>query len=70
MKDWSGDPHSDGLQPSPVNFLQAIRSHPTPLQIYEKRLLEEGVVSQEEMKSITDMVQTTLSSEFDSAKVR
>ena len=50
--------------------VQAIRSHPTPLQIYEKRLLEEGVVSKEEMGSITDMVQSTLSSEFDSAKVR
>ncbi len=49
--------------------IQAIRSHPNPLQIYEKRLQEEGIVSAEEMKSITDMVQSTLSSEFDSAKV-
>lgn len=50
-------------------LVQAIRSHPTPLQIYEKRLLEEGVVSKEEMSSITDNVQSTLSSEFDGAKV-
>ena len=50
-------------------MVQAIRSHPTPLQIYEKRLLEEGIVSKEEMSSITDNVQSVLSSEFDGAKV-
>ena len=47
---------------------QKIRAHKNPQQLYSDRLLSEGSVSKEQIKSIVDKVQKTLHDNFNSAK--
>lgn len=49
-------------------FLQVIRSHPTSLEIYEKKLVESGQLTQEEIKSIENRVFEILNDEFNNSK--
>ena len=47
---------------------QRIRAHKNPQQLYSDRLLSEGSVSKDQIKSIVDKVQKTLHDNFNSAK--
>ncbi|XP_002978362.2 2-oxoglutarate dehydrogenase, mitochondrial [Selaginella moellendorffii] len=47
---------------------QVIKNHPTSLELYEKKLIESGQISEETVKKIHDKVYGILSEEFESSK--
>ena len=62
--------HNEADEPSftqPLMY-QAIKSHPTTRKIYEKKLIENGTISQEESKKIIDDFKNFLDDEFNAAK--
>lgn len=53
---------------SGLNRQQVIRNHPSALQIYQKKLLELGQVTQEEIDKINEKVNSILNEEFVNSK--
>lgn len=61
--------HNESDEPSftqPLMY-KAIAAHPTTSTIYEDKLIKDGVISEQEGKSIRDDVQSYLQSEYDKA---
>ena len=62
--------HNEADEPSftqPLTY-KAIDNHPTTLKIYEKKLIEENIISEEESKKIQTDFKKFLDEEFESAK--
>jgi 2-oxoglutarate dehydrogenase E1 component len=62
--------HNEGDEPSftqPLMYRQ-IRSHPSILEIYSKRLLGEGIVTEAEIEEMRGAWRATLDAEFDGAQ--
>ena len=62
--------HNEADEPSftqPLMY-KAIDNHPTTLKIYEKKLIEENIISEEESKKIQTDFKKFLDEEFESAK--
>jgi len=62
--------HNEADEPSftqPLMY-KAIDNHPTTLKIYEKKLIEENIISEEESKKIQTDFRKFLDEEFESAK--
>ncbi|MBL0849252.1 MAG: 2-oxoglutarate dehydrogenase E1 component [Candidatus Liberibacter ctenarytainae] len=62
--------HNEGDEPSftQPKMYQKIRSHPSVLQIYARSLIQEDVISEQELQSLTDQWREYLESEFQEAK--
>ena len=63
--------HNEGDEPSftqPLMY-KKIRSHPSVLEVYSRRLIEEGVVSEAEVDELKADWRKTLDAEFDAASV-
>src|SRR5690606_20741978 len=58
--------HNEGDEPSftQPRMYEAIRTHPTPFQVYKQRLVAEGVVTEDELKAMT----TALAEELEAAQ--
>lgn len=50
------------------SFLQVIKSHPNSLAIYEKKLIENGLLGKEEIDKLRAKVVGILNEEFESSK--
>ncbi len=62
--------HNEGDEPSftqPMLYKQ-IRNHPSPLKVYEERLIKEGVLSKGEIKEIEKQIKEILQEHFKRAK--
>ncbi len=62
--------HNEADEPSftqPLMY-QAIKSHPTTRKIYEKKLVDNGTMTEEESKNIVDDFKSFLDQEFEAAK--
>ncbi len=62
--------HNEADEPSftqPLMY-KSIDNHPTTLKIYEKKLIEENIISEEESKKIQTSFKKFLDEEFESAK--
>ncbi len=62
--------HNEGDEPSftqPLMY-RKIRSHPTTLELYSKRLIEEGLVTQAEVDAMKDQFRAKLEAEFEAAQ--
>ena len=55
-------------QLGPAPALQVIKKHPSAHQLYATKLVEEGSMNPEEIKTIQDNVTTTLEREFADSK--
>ncbi len=61
--------HNEGDEPSftqPLMY-KLIGNHPTALQLYSRRLIAEGVVSEDEFAAMTDQFRAHLDSQFETA---
>lgn len=54
--------------PNCTIFLQVIRNHPSALEIYQKKLLETGQVTKEDIDRIHNKVTSILNEEFLASK--
>ena len=62
--------HNEADEPSftqPLMY-QAIKDHPTTLQIYSKKLIEEGVVTQDDIDAMINSIRKRFDSEFEISK--
>ena len=62
--------HNEGDEPSftqPLMYRE-IRDHPSTLEVYSKRLIEEGVITKEELDASVAQFRQTLEIEFDAAQ--
>ncbi len=62
--------HNEGDEPrftQPILY-KIIEKHPNPLEIYRKKLVEEGIISPEEVNEIEEGITTILDSGLDEAK--
>ncbi|XP_020582994.1 2-oxoglutarate dehydrogenase, mitochondrial-like [Phalaenopsis equestris] len=62
--------HNEGDEPSftQPKMYQVIRNHPNALEIYEKKLVESGTFSREDIDKINHKVETILEEEFSYSK--
>lgn len=61
--------HNEGDEPAftqPLMYAN-IRNHPTPAEIYKDRLIGEGVINENDYKSLVDSFRKRLEAEFDAA---
>ena len=63
--------HNEGDEPrfTQPTLYKAIASHPNPSQIYAKRLVEEGVITQNEADEMSDKFKKVLAENLEEAKV-
>lgn len=62
--------HNEGDEPSftQPKMYKVIRNHPSALEIYEKKLVESGTFSKEDIDKINNKVETILEEEFSHSK--
>ncbi|KAG0477476.1 hypothetical protein HPP92_014317 [Vanilla planifolia] len=62
--------HNEGDEPSYTQpkMYQVIRNHPSALEIYQKKLVESGTFSVEDIEKINNKVETILNEEFNNSK--
>ncbi|KAK8942516.1 hypothetical protein KSP39_PZI008916 [Platanthera zijinensis] len=62
--------HNEGDEPSftQPKMYQVIRRHPSALEIYEKKLVESGIFSKEDIDKINNKVNTIMEEEFSHSK--
>ncbi|KAI0498276.1 hypothetical protein KFK09_021517 [Dendrobium nobile] len=62
--------HNEGDEPSftQPKMYKVIRNHPSALEIYEKKLVESGVFSKEDINKINNKVESILEDEFNHSK--
>jgi 2-oxoglutarate dehydrogenase E1 component len=62
--------HNEGDEPkfTQPNLYKAIAKHPNPREIYQKQLIEEGVITQDHADALTKRLNETLNERFDASK--
>jgi len=62
--------HNEGDEPkfTQPKLYKAIAKHPNPREIYQKQLLEEGVITEDDAKELSDNLNKTLNERFDASK--
>ena len=62
--------HNEGDEPkfTQPKLYKALASHPSPLEIYEKELIDQGVITTEDAKRLSSELTSTLDERFDASK--